>query len=138
MLLGFSMGAIMGSVLAPVDERVASAALIVGGGNFGALLAGSQLPQARRIRDAGITGDMLEGFANDFEPVNFIRHFSGPLLFINGRNDDIVPPANAEALHNAAGENKSIIWYDGGHVPPPLMLFGPLMQFVAQNFHSRQ
>lgn len=133
MVLGFSMGAIMGSVLSPVDERIGSAALIVGGGQFGELLANSEFEQIRRIRGAGISTEMLERFAEGLEPTEFIGHFGRPLLLINGRDDEIVPRANAEALHAAAGEPKTIVWYDGGHVPPPAMLFGPMMVFVAEN-----
>lgn len=133
MALGLSMGAIMGAVLGPVDERIGSAALIVGGGNFSGLLANSDLPQVRRIREAGITDEMLADFAEGLEPTQFIGHFGRPLLLINGRDDEIVPPANAEALHVAASEPKTIVWYDGGHVPAPAMLFGPLMQFVGAN-----
>jgi len=133
MALGLSMGAIMGAVLGPVDERIGSAALIVGGGDFSGLLANSDLPQVRRIREAGITDEMLEDFAEGLEPTQFIGHFGRPLLLINGRDDEIVPPANAEALHVAASEPKTIVWYDGGHVPAPAMLFGPLMQFVGAN-----
>ena len=133
MALGLSMGAIMGAVLGPVDERIGSAALIVGGGDFSGLLSNSDLPQVRRIREAGITDEMLERFAEGLEPTQFIGHFRRPLLLINGRDDEIVPPANAEALHAAASEPKTIVWYDGGHVPAPAMLFGPLMQFVGAN-----
>ncbi len=29
------------------------------------------------------------------------------------------PLSRDKALHNAAGEPKKIVWYKGGHVPPP-------------------
>ena len=50
------------------------------------------------------------------EPIRFIRHASPtPLLLQNGRSDDLVPAADAEGLHAAAPEPKTILWYDAGH-----------------------
>jgi predicted esterase len=33
----------------------------------------------------------------------------------NGRSDNLVPQADAEALHAAAREPKTIRWYNAGH-----------------------
>ena len=37
---------------------------------------------------------------------------------INGRHDDIVPVASNQALYEAAGSPKKIVWYDTGHDVP--------------------
>ena len=50
------------------------------------------------------------------EPIRFIPHASPtPLLLQNGRIDNLVPAADARALHTAAPEPKTIRWYDAGH-----------------------
>ena len=50
------------------------------------------------------------------EPIRIILHASPtPLLQQSGRLDNLVPPADAEALHTAAPEPKTIRWYNPGH-----------------------
>jgi fermentation-respiration switch protein FrsA (DUF1100 family) len=50
------------------------------------------------------------------EPIRFIPHASPtPLLLQNGRTDNLVPAGDAEALHEAAPQPKTIRWYDAGH-----------------------
>jgi fermentation-respiration switch protein FrsA (DUF1100 family) len=55
------------------------------------------------------------------EPIRFIPHASTTaLLFQAGRVDNLVPPADAQALYDAASSpNKELRWYDAGHVLPP-------------------
>lgn len=133
MCLGLSMGAILGSVLSPVEERVKSAALIVGGGHLDELVMESQLHDAQRIRQEGITRQMLAEHLADVEPTNFIGHFSPrSVLMLNGRQDEIVTPQCAAYLHEGAREPKEIVWYDGGHVPPPAVMFTYLGPFIQQ------
>jgi uncharacterized protein len=50
------------------------------------------------------------------EPIRFIAHATPtPLLLQNGRSDNLVPPADAEALHAVTPEPKTIQWYPAGH-----------------------
>jgi fermentation-respiration switch protein FrsA (DUF1100 family) len=50
------------------------------------------------------------------EPIRFIPHASPtPLLLQNGRSDALVPAADAQDLHTAAPEPRTIRWYDAGH-----------------------
>ena len=50
------------------------------------------------------------------EPIRFIPHTSStPLLLQSGRSDNLVPAADAQALHAAAPEPKTTLWYDAGH-----------------------
>ena len=37
------------------------------------------------------------------------------MLLQNGRVDNLAPVADAEALHAAAPQPKTILWYDAGH-----------------------
>jgi uncharacterized protein len=113
-LVGLSMGAILGSVVAAVDDRIDAAALIVGGGDWEKILSTSDHPMAARFRAAGIIdGDTLASV----DPVNFVGRISPrPVLLINGTEDEIIPRAAAEALHEAACEPMEIVWFDGGHI----------------------
>ena len=50
------------------------------------------------------------------EPVRFIGHASPTALLLqNGRSDNLVPAADAQALHAAAPQPRTILWYDAGH-----------------------
>jgi fermentation-respiration switch protein FrsA (DUF1100 family) len=50
------------------------------------------------------------------EPIRFIPHASAtPLLLQSGRLDNLVPAADAEALHAAAPASTSVLWYNAGH-----------------------
>ncbi|MFO8080915.1 MAG: dienelactone hydrolase family protein [Armatimonadota bacterium] len=131
-LVGLSMGAILGSVVAAVDDRVDAAALIVGGGDWEKILSTSDHPMAARFREAGI----IDGSAlAPVDPVNFIGKISPrPVLLINGTEDAIIPRAAAEALHEAAREPVQTVWFEGGHVGlTPDVIFG-FVDWTAQQF----
>ncbi len=130
-LVGASMGAILGSIVAAVDERVDAAALIVGGGDWPALLATSQHPLAQRLREAGDEEDERLAYV---DPVNFVGHISPrPVLMVNGTADAIIPKVCAEALHEAAGEPREIIWYEGGHVGMPPQVLQTIVGWVVEH-----
>ena len=100
-LVGFSMGAMMGTILAACDERI-RATLPCVGGEF------ETLPEACR-------------------PVLFAPYLADrPLAFINGHHDPTVPEAAAKKLHAAAGANPTIFWYDQADhtIPKPTLRLG--------------
>ena len=50
------------------------------------------------------------------EPIKYVGFASPtPLLLQSGRQDALVPPRDAELLHAAVGDPKTIRWYDAGH-----------------------
>jgi fermentation-respiration switch protein FrsA (DUF1100 family) len=49
------------------------------------------------------------------EPVRFVGYANVPLLLQNGRSDEFIPNYEAEELHRAAPEPRTIRWYDTGH-----------------------
>lgn len=142
-LIGASMGAMMGSIVAAVDERVRAAFLIVGGGDWLGLVKGSEIDAAKRVREA-LGG--LEGHRSALafvEPANFVGHIAPrPVQMLNGKDDKIVPAACAQALFDAARDPKSIVWYNGegarqGHVPPLDVLFRELRGFLESQVLGR-
>jgi dienelactone hydrolase len=116
-VLGASMGAMVGALVAAVDERVAAALLVVGGGGWAKLAASSQHPVAAHIRQRLEDPEFAKSL-EQVDPANYVGHISPrPVWMVNGRDDKIVPPASAEALHQAAKEPKRVVWYEGGHIP---------------------
>ena len=50
------------------------------------------------------------------EPIRFIPHAPPTTLLLqNGLSDTLVPVADAEALHAAAPQPRTILWYNAGH-----------------------
>jgi fermentation-respiration switch protein FrsA (DUF1100 family) len=85
----FSLGSIVGSLFCAHDPRPRAAALAIGGGGFGP----AEVDPARHIR----------GFA------------PRPVLFVNATRDERIPRRAAEALHQAAGEPKQVLWFETTH-----------------------
>ena len=105
--VGFSMGTINGVSFVALDERVKAAAFAVGGGNIGTFGPPPADPQLRAD---------LETVAALVDPVQFAPRIAPrPVLMVNGLKDELVTPAAGQALFDALGEPKRIVWYDGGH-----------------------
>lgn len=99
-LIGYSMGAYLGVMLAS-DQPSVRALVLAAGGDLP-----DDLPFAALIRKM-------------VDPIVAIRRYAGrPLLMVNGRNDRTIRAAQAERLYAAAAEPKNILWYDGGHWLP--------------------
>lgn len=99
-LIGYSMGAYLGVMVASDDPSVHALVLAAGGD------LPDDLPFAALVRKM-------------VDPLRAIQRYSGrPLLMVNGRNDRTIRAQQAERLYAAAGEPKSILWYDGGHWLP--------------------
>lgn len=138
-LIGFSLGALEGTILAGVDNRVKAVALVSGGGNLGEILE-DQAKDNQSLGGhyaallAGTTAGELEEQLAPVEPLTFAPHIAPhPLLMEHGRQDVVIPPANAQALYDAAGQPKQIVWFpDAGHIPPLLDLYSPLSLFLTQ------
>lgn len=103
--VGFSLGAILGSLYVPYDARVRAAVLAVGGAGIG--------PPA-------------------LDPTAHIGRFAPrPLLLVNATRDERIPRSAAEALHAAAGEPKQIEWFDAGHTDLPGVALKQMWSFLA-------
>lgn len=131
-LIGASMGAMMGTLLAAVDDRISAALLIVGGGAWEKMVEASDHPVAVRFRERLADPVFAEELSN-IDPVNYVAHIAPrPVWMLNGRQDQIVPPACAEALHAAACEPKRVVWYDGGHIPDISLAIRVLNEWIDQ------
>jgi len=115
--VGGSYGGAMGALFVGIEHRLAAAVLFVPDGGLvahftnrdgsptGALAAQSAAAQSRWL-----------AAMRPIEPIRFIaRAAPTPLLFQNGRQDQLVTVEDAEALHRAAKAPKTVLWYQAGH-----------------------
>ena len=112
---GVSYGGAMGVLFAGIERRIKTAVLVVADGGLVTHQTGpedvaflSNLSCATRV---AWFREMVP-----IEPIRFIGLAKPtPLLLQNGRVDTAVPQADAQLVHNAAPEPKTILWYDAGH-----------------------
>jgi fermentation-respiration switch protein FrsA (DUF1100 family) len=99
---------------AAMDERIAAAAILFGAGDTERLLrANLDLPMWAAVPVAWM-GAVLTA---PVEPLKYVADIAPrPLLMVSGTGDARMPPECTRALHEAAGEPKSIRWIDVGHV----------------------
>lgn len=115
-VVGISYGAAMAALLAGLDDRVGSAALIVGDGGLVAHMTEDD------GTPSGPFGSVPEPRSSEWldsmrpiEPLLYVGDSDAAFLFLNGRHDTQVDVADAEQLHAAAGDNSEVRWYDTGH-----------------------
>jgi uncharacterized protein len=115
--LGVSYGGAMGVQFVGIERRLKAAVLEVADGGLV-----SHETSAGEVALASLSCAARVAWLRamtPIEPIRFIPHASPtPLLLQNGRTDNLVPMADAAALHAAAPEPKTIRWYDAGHALP--------------------
>ena len=113
--VGFSYGGAMGALFVGIERRLEAAALVVGDGGLVSHFTGPEdisfmasMPCATRV-------DWFRSMA-PIEPIRFIPHAAPTALLLqSGRTDNLVPGPDAELLHAAAPEPRTVRWYDAGH-----------------------
>jgi uncharacterized protein len=112
--VGFSWGGATGALFVGIERRLRAAALVVGHAGQVSHATGpegfkniSGLPCAIRVA-------WIRAMA-PIEPIRFVGHANAPLLMQNGRLDELIPDYEAEELHAAAPQPKTIRWYVAGH-----------------------
>ena len=100
--IGYSMGAIMSSILGSVDDRIKALSLCVGGDPFLAVARTRSFPEDY-----------------DVSPSLYIAHFAPrPVIMFNGKTDPVIVAPAAILLQNAAKAPKQVVWYSGTHDVP--------------------
>lgn len=118
-LLGGSMGGIIGTLFAAVEERIKASALLVAGGNWAILATKSQHEDGKAIREHQVDVPISARIMAPVDPINLVDLISPrPVLFQLGKKDDIVPAETGRLLFEAAKEPKEVDWYDSGHGLP--------------------
>lgn len=105
-------------------------------GGFLALMAAADDPRLRVVALAA-SGDLPDAtpyaamVRRIVDPPRAARRIAGrPLLLVNGRYDTTTRPVQAERLYAAAAQPKTMLWYEGGHWPPAIVI-GVAADWVA-------
>jgi dienelactone hydrolase len=113
--VGVSYGGAMGALFAGIERRLKAAVLVVGDGGLVSHFTG---PEDASFM-AGVPCATRVSWFRDMAPIEPIRFIGGAspttLLLQSGRSDELVPAADAQALHAAASQPRTILWYDAGH-----------------------
>ncbi|MDO6603132.1 alpha/beta hydrolase [Arenibacter palladensis] len=106
---GISLGGITGTIFCGIDNRIKVPIVALAGGQLNLLYEKEAL--TKEAKD----------FVSIIEPLNFVKQIAPrPLLMLNAKNDEIVPPLMSRLLFKAAEEPKEIIWYDAKHRDAPI------------------
>jgi dienelactone hydrolase len=113
--LGISYGGAMGALFVGVERRLKAAVLVVGDGGLVSHSTGPEDLGAMASLSCAVRVNWLRAMT-PIEPIRFLPHAPPTALLLqSGQLDNLVPVADARALHDAAPEPKTIRWYDAGH-----------------------
>jgi dienelactone hydrolase len=114
--VGGSYGGAMGSLFAGIERRLKAFVLMVPDGGLVAHYTNQDgSPSGYLATLPPATAERWLAAMRPIEPILFIPQATAPLLFQSGRQDQLVAEADAEALHLAAPQPKTIQWYEAGH-----------------------
>ncbi len=123
-LVGFSHGAIVGSLVTAVEPRIKAAALVLGGGDLAGIIRDSGERSLARIREGLMadhdltTGgfyDAASAALEDVDPLTYAPLISPrTILMINARFDRVIRRPYAEALWRGLGRPE-LVWLPAGH-----------------------
>jgi hypothetical protein len=134
---GRSYGGAMGSLFAGVERRLKTYVIQVGDGGLVAHFTGPDdggkppegVPQAQF--------DRWLAAMRPIEPIRFVgRAAPASLFFQSARRDELIPIADAEALHAAGSSPKEVRWYDTGH-PLDAAALHDLLEWFSRTLGSR-
>lgn len=114
--MGISYGGAMGALFVGIERRLRTGVLVVADGGLVSHFTG---PEDAGGSFAGLGCDQRRRWLESMIPIEPIKYVGfappTPLLLQSGRQDVLVPPADAERLHAAVRDPKTIRWYDAGH-----------------------
>jgi len=132
-IVGPSLGAMVGSLVAGVDPRFTRGAFVVGGGDLATMIWTSTLTvRAKQNMIAkGMTFETLQQKVKEVDPLTYARNVNPRgMLMVNARCDTIVPPDCTLKLWEAMGKPQ-ILWYDTDHVQLLAYLFEVTNKVIA-------
>ena len=113
--LGYSYGGAMGALFVGIERRIKAAVLVVGDGGLVSHYTGPGDSSFMGSLSCATRVGWLRAMT-PIEPIRFIAHASPTALLLqSGRLDNLVPAADAQALHAATPQPRTIRWYDAGH-----------------------
>jgi len=136
-LVGTSMGGILGGVIAGVDQRLSGAALYAAGGDLVEILKKGRHPMVSQIV-SGIPQFMFslfKGQVANIDPINYVDRISPrPLLLQLGKDDDYVPFDCGMKLYDRAKEPKDLVVHDSGHDLPRDRALSETINWMRKRF----
>jgi uncharacterized protein len=115
---GYSYGGIIGAALVGIERRLKAAVLAAAmGGHVTGQTTPDDLPSLANVSCA-TRAVWFQGMV-PIEPIRFIPNAAPTaLLFLAGRFDTAVLPADTQTLYDAASNPKELRWYEMGHNLP--------------------
>ena len=113
--VGVSYGGAMGALFAGIERRIKAVVLVVPDGGLVSHFTG---PEDSNFLAGLSCATRVAWFQamTPIEPIRFITHAPPTALLLqSGQLDNLVPAADAQALHTAAPDPKTIHWYEAGH-----------------------
>ncbi len=137
-IIGPSLGAMVGCLVAGVDPRFSRFAFIVGGGDLAKMIWESTLTaNARKNMVArGMTFELLQEKIKAVDPLTYAKNINPRGVFmVNARKDTVVPVDCTLRLWEAMGKPR-ILWYDTDHVQVLAYLF-EVTNMVVEHFKQQ-
>jgi dienelactone hydrolase len=129
---GTSYGGAMGALFVGIERRLRAAVLVVPDGGLVTHFTGPEDEALMASLSCAARVAWLRAMT-PIEPIRFIAHAPPtPLLLQSGEQDNLVPPADARALHAVTPEPRTIRWYPAGHGLNQQALFDRLDWLHAQ------
>ena len=112
---GTSYGGAMGALFVGIERRLKAAVLVVPDGGLVSHFTGPEDMDFMSGMSCATRNAWLEAMT-PIEPIRFIANAPPTALLIqSGLTDELVPAADAEALHAATPDPSTLRWYDAGH-----------------------
>lgn len=116
---GMSYGAAIGGQLLGIDDRFEAAVFLLGNGGL----------VDRFTDDSGAPAWPLTDYPDHairawfdamlpIEPIRFVGDSTAAILFMNGADDPLIPPAEAERYHAAGPPDSEVYWMESAHDIP--------------------
>jgi fermentation-respiration switch protein FrsA (DUF1100 family) len=105
----------MGVLFAGIEKRIKTAVLVVADGGLVSHYTGPEDVNFLAGLSCATRVAWFRAMA-PIEPIRFIASATPtPLLLQSGWSDELVPAADAQVVHAAAPNPKTILWYEAGH-----------------------
>ena len=132
-IVGPSLGAMVGSLVAGVDPRFTRGAFVVGGGDLARMIWESTLTAGakKKMVAKGMTFEALQQKVKEVDPLTYAKNINPRgVLMVNARRDSVVPSDCTLKLWEAMGKPQ-ILWYDTDHVQTLAYIFEVTDKVIA-------
>lgn len=134
--VGLSLGGILDVLLTAVEPRLKTSVMVVAGADWVTLLQQSQMERLLAFRNQTPPPDWkrLTRLIDPVDPLNYAPHLGErPVLLLNATEDEIIPKACAQRLHDTAVAKPLVKeWLEGGHMLPQETALQRVMEWLTK------